>query len=445
MSEVQTRAQRDGAVQRSTASMPVAGSERRVQLKRSVRATEGYDAQSALLEPVQMFGGGWGFFGFGDDKKAGGDDKKADAADKKADAADKKADAADKKADAADKKADAADKKGGEPAHQGAEAKGTIALPADLPKDFGSESVLRTWIGLFNTSLMKMKETKKAKWIEKLKKKEWGDEGGLNYDLLAAAAAKEPAPAAKKGAKGTPPPRQAQVAQPGPVSNARILAMLSKGNGSLFNGIEGYSALCLQFSVKMMEEMGAKRADGSRSMGEQHGSAKGTLTPLYRGLRLKELPPGLPAGYQICLVSRPDWGFTEVGNHWFISAGDGYYLDNVMGVTNGQQMEDSLIGTTGDQWGRRVVDKGLSGTRKAMGQKFVAAHPQFKEHEASGRTKAEQQKKKGRADNPDYKDASASEVQALAQIKQFVKDNRRTYAPRVWVVEPTTKVSGGGQ
>ena len=411
MSGSEASVRHDRAVQQSASRSPTTSSAaRHVQLKKSVRGAEGYEAQAALLSPVQMLFGlpAMGWFGAGGTKKDG-EGRQPPAADKRA-----------------------------APSEQGladAAADDGAAVP-EMPREFGSESVLRVWIGEFNKSLAKRGQSK----LDALIAKGWADANGLSYELLAAAAAKEPEdadPAQKDPAAGQ------QGAPSGPLLNVRILKMLSRGNGALFNVITpDYAGKCMQFSEKLMKEMGAKRADGTTNEKRDANGKVTALTATCRGKRIKELPKDLPAGYQICVTSRPDWGFTEVGNHWFISAGGGYYLDNVMGVTNGQQLEDSLIKATGDQWGRRVVDKGLSGLRAKMGQQFTDANPSFREYKDSGRAKAEQDKKVKGAANPEYKDASAKETEGLAAVKQFVIANRGVYAPKIWIVEPTTKAAG---
>jgi len=85
-----------------------------------------------------------------------------------------------------------------------------------------------------------------------------------------------------------------------------------------------------------------------------------------------------------------------------------------------------------------------------MGTKFVAANPQFREYSKSGRTLVEKQKelkvkrdgKQVREANPDHKDTTALEAEGFAAIKAFVLGNA-TYHPRIWLVEPTTKVDQG--
>ena len=437
MGEVQAHTAREGASKRPPTSAPTAGSNQQLQLKQSVRAAQGFEAQSALLEPVQMFGGGF-FGGFG----AGLDKKKTDGATGPVGAADKTALDGDSKQGAEAKKdgpataatQDAAASKKDEPAGP---------LP-DMPRDFGAAGVLRTWIGEFNKSLMKRVAAGKVSLLKKLKDKGWADDNGLSYELLAAAAAQEPttAPSGKKADGNEVPQGEA----PAPVTNARILAMMAKNNAILNKVITPeYQGLCMQFSEKMLKEMGAKRVDGTTN--EKRSGAKGPLTALYRDKPIKELPKELPAGYQICATSRPDWGFTEVGNHWFISAGEGFYIDNTGGVHTGQGMTDYLIGTTADQWGSRVVDQKQNSLRTQMGAKFVGANPDFAAYSAVGRTAAEKKAKKGNAPNPERKDASATETEGLAKIKAFVKSKASTYAPRIWIVEPTTKVesSGGAQ
>jgi hypothetical protein len=290
-----------------------------------------------------------------------------------------------------------------------------------------------------------MKAASKKKFVDRLKARSWGDESGMKYELLAAAAAKEPVPAqpGKTSGPAAPAPGEAAVL-PGPVLNARILGMLSEDHGALLGGIQGYTGKCLQFSAKLMKELGAKRADGTGSEDEKRLSPKGPLTALYRGKRLKEVPKELPAGYQICLVSRPEWGFTEVGNHWFVSAGEGYYLDDVMGVTNAAQMEGSLLKTTADQWAQRVVGKSKPNSlREKMGERFAEAHPSVKQYQGVGRSAHETKKTlaNGQA-NPELKEPDAAETAGGAAVKTIVNGQPGVYAPRVWVVEPTKKADG---
>lgn len=126
----------------------------------------------------------------------------------------------------------------------GAQAKEAGGLPPGLPNDFGSESALRAWIAMFNRSLAGMKAAARKTFVDKFKAKSWGDEGGLNYELLAAAAAREPPPAgpskkgapAKAGSAPATPVSGEGPGLPGPVLNARILAMLSGGEAACSGG-----------------------------------------------------------------------------------------------------------------------------------------------------------------------------------------------------------------
>ena len=329
----------------------------------------------------------------GSDKSRAGATNK-DAAVAKVDAA--KKDAAEAKTDTAK---DAAETKV-EAAKEVPDAKAPVP---PMPDDFGSESVLRTWIGEFNKSLM----NRPAKRLADLKAKGLADDNGLSYELLAAAAAKEPV---KKG-----------TGAPEPIANARILEMMAKNAGRLlFNVITpDYQGKCMQFTQQMLEEMGARRADKSDGDQEKRRAAMGPLTAKYRGEPVAALKNEVPAGVQICVTSMPEWGFTEVGNHWFISAGDGYYLDNTMGVTNGAGMTASLIKTTGNQWAARVLGKGLQGLREKMQIRFTDTNPDFKKYVAAAGTELE--------------------TEGSQKIKDFVT-GRKEYHPKIWLVEPTTKV-----
>ena len=391
------------------------GAGREVQLKRAVRETEGYAAQSALLSPVQMFSpfgglGGWG-------KKTEGEGTKTDAP------------AAKLEAGAAAKVEDAS----------------PAGPPPALPDEFGQESVLRTWIAQFNEHLSscatpvkaKKGEPAPAKGAMENKKLDqiialgWGNANGLDYDMLAAKAQEAEA------ANGAAPS--------GPLLTSKILAMIS--NARVLRGVfdAAYRAKCLQFSQKMVESMGAKRADGSKDQ-EKRSGAKGPLTAEHRGKSMKELPKNLPAGYQMCIVSKPEWGFTEVGNHWFISAGNGYYLDNTGGVLNGPQMTANLVNTTGDQWASRVIEPEQNSIRTKMGARFVKEHPDFQKYHGQSRAAHEKKKtvkvkengKRVEKDNEAYRPETEAETVGKQKIKDFVVATA-DYHPRVWLIEPTTK------
>jgi len=429
LSEVQgvQREEERTTLGRPAAKAPSAGGQQ-LQLKRSVRAAEGFDAQSALLAPVQMLGGWPMPFAFG-----GGGQANANQPGGQANANQPGGQAN-------------ANQQAGQDANEGAAPNAPVP---DLPRDFGAEGVLRTWISEFNKSLVKRadKRTGVNKMHDKLKQKGWADDSGLSYELLAAAAALEPVttPQGQQPVAGQEP--AAQNTAPAPVSNARILAMMAKNNALLNKVITPeYQGKCMQFSQQMMKSMGAKRADGSTDT-EKRQARMGPLTAQYRGKNVKDLPPTLPAGYQICITSMPEWGFTEVGNHWFISAGDGYYLDNTSGVFSGAAMTANLRGATGDQWGSRVVDLQQNALRTAMGDKFVTVNSQFKDYHQKGRTALEKKKDKSKGvPNPDYKDEGTVEKEGREKIKAFVLGTP-TYWPRIWVVEPTTKdpAAQGGQ
>jgi|GEM_PF-1551940 len=332
------------------------------------------------------------------------------------------------------------------------EAQGAPVVEPVMPNDFTNEGVLSTWVTQFNLALMKQTVKGKNPKLAKLKGMGWADASGLNLEMLKAAAASwEPkAPKKKKASKDAPVPEVAAT----PVTTAKVLGMLAASNG-IFRGVIGkdYAGKCLQFSDKMVKEMGAQRADGSDSMGEKRGTKAGALSGKYRGKHLKELPNDLPAGYQICIVSMPEWGFTEVGNHWFISAGDGFYVDNTGGVFTGAAMTSNLRNTTAEQWAGRVVDKEFGSHKKIraeMGETFLRANDGFRRFSKNGRTLNEKKKTVGGKNNspaemnPGYKNASALETEGFNAIKSFVLGNA-TYHPRIWLVEPTTKVGGGGK
>lgn len=413
MSAQQSSSVRTPAQGAAPKEAPAAG--REVQLKRTVRETEGYAAQSALLSPVQMFAPFGGIGGWGGKAEGGGAKANSTPASKN---------------------------------EQGAAAKDDASPagpPPALPDEFGQESVLRTWIAQFNEHLKSCVTPVKAKKGEPAPAKGatenkklteiialgWGNANGLDYDMLAAKA------------------REAEVAKggapTGPVLTSKILAMVS--NARVLRGVfdAKYSAKCLQFSVKMVESMGAKRADGSKDQ-EKRGGAKGPLTAAHRFKSMRELPPDLPAGYQMCIVSMPEWGFTEVGNHWFISAGGGYYLDNTGGVLNGPQMTANLVNTTGDQWASRVIEPDQKGIRAAMGDRFVKKHEEFRKyygkaraaHEKKEKIKVKENGKRVEKDNEAYRPATEAETVGKQKIKDFVIATKE-YHPRVWLIEPTTK------
>ncbi len=419
MSELVGGARRESNANGRSASGPAVVGGRQTQLKRDVRATEGYAAQSAMMQPpVQMMMGGlaglaWLGGGGGGKKLGAGAKPLADAA---------------AKTDAAPPTNQAPATMTDEATNERSEA--TQVAPVTMPTDFSQEGVLRTWIGELNVALARRIAAKGNAGEKKLKAlvdEGWADNNGMSYELLAAKAATLNV--------GAGQPEQGEANAPASVTTAQILALLAKKNTLLLGIImPDYANKCMQFSEKLMGNMGAKRVDGTTS--EKRSGAKGPLTATYRNRPLKDLPATLPAGYQICILSRPDWEFTEVGNHWFISAGNGYYLDNVMGITNAAGMIGSLIKATGDQWASRVFDTDTKGLRKEMATKFTDANPTFKRYLGQGRSAKEQ---KGKAEtNPDFKAASPLEAEGRAAIKQFVKANA-DYHPKIWLVEPTTK------
>lgn len=315
-----------------------------------------------------------------------------------------------------------------------AEKRDEEGTPPELPANFSVESVLRTWIAEFNKSLLKRHESesarrKTAKALRDLKELGWADDGGLSYDLLAEAASKEP-PLTPGGPRAHP-----QAKEPDSMRNIAIVKMMASRKGTPLNKLIelDYAGKCLQFSAKMMKEMGAKRADGSGARDEKKGDrAKiGAATAKYRGWRLEELGDALPAGYQICVTSKPEWGFTEVGNHWFISAGGGLYLDNAMGVVDAAGLTRSLKGTTAAQWASRVLEDpalggGYSTIRENVAKLFIASNHQFRPH-------LDLRPKQKSVPDPTKIEA------ARRQIVAFV-NSKPEYLPKVWLVEPTSKV-----
>lgn len=390
------------------------------QLRQAARHTEGFEAQEALFRPPRS----------SDMGASGGPSKVQEPRE--------------------------ADSKGRtlEPAAERQVA--DVPEPA-LPRDFTSEGVLVTWIAQFNEALAKRADRAgRNPKLARLKTLGWADGTGLNLDLLRAAAANWKPKTAGKGKKSTSdsdPKAEAQA--PPPVTTARVLGMLAESNGVLRGVIDkDYPGECLQFSEKMLVELGAKRVDGSTDQ-EKKTAKAGPLTARYRGKNVKDLPRDLPAGYQIGIVSMPEWGFTEVGNHWFVSAGDGFFADNTGGIFTGAGMTSNLRKAAAEQWAARVVDKDFSGTyakiRAEMAKKFVGNNPQFGKYAKSGRTLNEKQtevkvKRDGktvREANPDYKGTTALEAEGRAAIKAFVLGNS-TYHPRIWIVEPTTSTKNPG-
>lgn len=219
--------------------------------------------------------------------------------------------------------------------------------------------------------------------------------------------------------------------------NLAIVKMMASRKGTPFNKLIelDYAGKCLQFSERMMKGMGAKRSDGSAARDEKKGAGAkvGAATAKYRGRRLEELGDALPAGYQIGVTSKPEWGFTEVGNHWFISAGGGLYLDNAMGVVDAAGLTRSLKGATATQWAARVLEDpsgSYSGIRDKVERKFTSAHPQYKAHIDLRPSR-----------NPN---ADPAKIEAArTEIVAFV-NSKPEYLPKVWLVEPTSKVESSG-
>jgi hypothetical protein len=405
VNQVASRSPSSTSDPRLASSSVRAGHGTNVQLKRALRETSGFAAQSELLSPVQMLPA----FGLMSGLRAGVAGG--------AGAGQGEATERGEQDTAKENTQDAASDKVAEAARP--EDAGAAAATPDMPRDFGQESVLATWIGEFNKSLAKRVVRGKNPKLDQLKRRGWADDNGLSLDLLKEAAKTWEAPGRKKAK--TNGQDAGEQAAPAPVTTAKVLAMLASVPSLLNKVISAdYPAKCLQFSEKMMVEIGAKRADGSDRDREKRSARAGPLTARYRGKPTKELPKDLPPGYQICVLSRPDWQFTEVGNHWFISAGDGLYLDN-HGVHTGGGITSLLIGTTGDQWASRVVDNN-SGLRKRMGEKFVQENPRFRQYEKV-------------AGEPE-------EQQARVAIKAFVKATP-AYHPQIWVVEPTKSNEAG--
>jgi len=329
-------------------------------------------------------------------------------------------------------------------------ARGEIVVPP-MPLVFDQESVLATWIALFNTSLHG--SPLKVSKLRQLTGVNWADADGLSLAKLKAAAANWQAPAGGTQGVGAAGGQAGLAgATPPGAETTRILMMMASSN-HLFRKVfdTGYYEKCLQFSVQFMKDLGAKRADGSDADGEKRKSATGPLTTAYRGEPLSALPTTLPAGYQICIVSRPDWGFTEVGNHWFLSAGGGYFLDGTSGVFNAEGMTQNLVKATAAQWARRVMDKDRNALRIKMADKFLAEDEKtrkFQQYLSVGRRDTQKEertktKTNGRwaeGSNPEFMPPSAKEADGKAAIEDFVKRDD-LYHPKIWLVEPTTRVT----
>jgi len=312
-----------------------------------------------------------------------------------------------------------------------------------LPTELGQEAVLAAWIARFNQSLMN--SARKRQVVRQITAKGWGDASGLSLVRLKTAvvtwqSAATDQPAAAAAGQNTAPPA--------PVTTSRILGMLAEGKSTLLNVVTdaNYHNKCLQFSRDLLKDLGAKRADGSDSMDEKTETHATTpaqkdaltqsspLTAQFRNHPLAELGNQIPAGYQISVTSMPDWGFTEVGNHWFMSAGDGMYLDGVNGVSDGAALVGSLKSTTGDQWASRVVDSNLSGVRARMKKKFIGAFGRYAKYRGASA--------EGPANDAEFADANDRIQKGKAAISGFVRGNA-DLLPRVWTVEPTA--TGGGE
>ena len=329
-----------------------------------------------------------------------------------------------------------------------------IVVPP-MPQVFDQESVLATWVALFNISLKN--SPLKARKLRKLTEVAWADDSGLSLAKLKAAAAVWQPPEGGTQNAGAGGGDAGGLGPAAPeTAITRILMMMASSNGLFKNVFDtGYYKRCLQFSVKFMKDLGAKRADGSDSDSEKRSqsapNAVGPMTAAFRGRWLHELPATLPAGYQICIVSRPDWGFTEVGNHWFLSAGGGYFLDGTSGVFDAAGMTQNLLPATCAQWGRRVMDLDKKRIRSEMAQRFLAETKDDKDFEifkdVGRHDKEKDETIKTKVDgrwtevaNPDFLPPSQKEAEGKAAIEGYVRRNLE-YHPKIWLVEPPAHVT----
>jgi hypothetical protein len=442
----------------SSTSLPARSSSRGPSLRDAVRGTDGYAAQSALLAPQPV------------QRRARGGPASASPAAQPAGQSDIMSGAEDPQMSLEDpaRLTDASP--------QAQEAAPPQPEPPPIPEAaFEQEGVLKAWIRLFNASLLgqakktygtkkRATTTKKHDKIQSIIAKGWGTDTGLDFDLLKA-----------KAAEDSKVPLDS-------VTAAHVLKMLSKNGGAVFNDVikKDYVGQCLQFSQTMMDEMGAKRADGTKSDSSKGDRKPDALTAAYRGKNIWELPIGLPPGCQIAVTSRPDWGFTEVGNHWFMSGGGGIFLDNTGGVFTGQKLSDWLCGTMATQWADRltgpknakelklakqfveaeqgplgpdveVVKKlcGLSELKRAQADvakvdKDLGKLSNNSKYDKKRTRLTEQQTSlNGKIRDLDTQDLAVSEAErtrVFSKVKDHAGNTRKElYRPKIWLVEPTSK------
>lgn len=295
----------------------------------------------------------------------------------------------------------------------------TSEAPASMPDVFGSEVVLETWVANLNRAL---RESKNRGKLATFKARGWANDEGLQVELLKDAAARWESRAEKK-ARRKKKGKEAEVeAAPPSDLMARVFQMMTEVGGLRGLLTDGYRGKCWQFSNKMVGDLGAERSDG-KTRSEHRDVAMDHL----RGKRIAELPADLPAGYQIGVTSRPEWPFSEVGNHWFVSLGKGFFADQTVGITDGAGMTANLKRTTAEQWAGRVLGphRARKADRVAAQGRFLAENPRFEAYRDLGKSGA---------------DPAAVEA-ARAEIIAFVKARWDRYQPRIWAVARTQKAT----
>lgn len=289
-----------------------------------------------------------------------------------------------------------------------------------MPDVFGSEVVLEAWVANLNRAL---RESKNRGKLATFKARGWANDEGLQVELLKDAAARwESRAEAKAKRKKKGKAAEAAVAPPPTDLMARVFQMMTEVGGLRGLLTDGYRGKCWQFSNKMVGDLGAERTDGKtrsehRDVGMDH----------LRGKRITELPSDLPAGYQIGVTSRPEWPFSEVGNHWFVSLGKGFFADQTVGITDGAGMTSNLKRTTAEQWAGRVLGphRARKADRAAAQARFLAENPQFESYRDLGKNGAD----------------PARVEAARAEIIAFVKGRWDRYQPRIWAVARTQKAT----
>lgn len=111
-------------------------------------------------------------------------------------------------------------------------------------------------------------------------------------------------------------------------------------------------------------------------------------------------------------------------------AGQQNQLKRAVGATEGYDAQAALL-APGQMWSGWGLF-GNAATKRHGLERF----------RKRGRKANEKKEKLGKVDNPDYKAASQDELAGVAAVKAALDSNKDTYAPRIWVVEPTTRAGG---